>query len=191
MKRQSRQSQQADGGPMGLLAGLGLLNDPMQELGGFVNLLNELQKPQQVDQELAMRQQAQDNQASQFAQSLAQQQAGLDARQQGEAEQANQWFQEYTLRKQLAADNKIQEGEQMAAQKSNAERAGFMGLFGNLLDYQSRGNNVNFGAIKPQMEKYGLENLFTSAPKADDPLAGKIKTKEQELQLQKRRAKGL
>lgn len=176
---------------MGLLAGLGLLNDPMQELGGFVNLLNELQKPQQVEQELAMRQQAQDNQAMQFSQSLAQQQAGLDVRQQGEAEQANQWFQEYTLRKQLASENKLQEGEQMQMQKQNSERAGFLGLLGNLLDYKSRGNNVNLDSLQPELEKYGYQNLFGSAPAKTDPLAGKIRNQHEEILLQARRKQGL
>lgn len=159
------QQQQGDSGlqRLALLQQLGLMSDPMQELSGLVNLLNGLAQPDQFAQELALRQQGQDQQQQQFEQNFGLQQISLGQRTAQDQAQIDQWTQEFGLRKLLAQQEKELQLQQMLDAKAANEDHIAASIFGAIPQYAASGLNLNLAGLESRLSRGGLSGLFSSA----------------------------
>ena len=124
------QSQQDSIPNMDLLQQIGAFNDPMQEVGGLVQLANAMQAPDLADAELQLKQQAQANQVQQFGQSLGLQQQELALRGQGQTQSADQFVQSLAAQKQARDDAWLQHFASMDQQNQHQKLQGILSLIG-------------------------------------------------------------
>lgn len=142
------------------LAALGLDQNPLQDLQGLVQLIVAMQQPGQFNQELALRQQAQENQVSQFQgqQDLSRQ--GLEQQQQHEGILAQQWAQEYALKNDLAQQERALQVQQLAQQKSWQQDQLALSLLGLAPDAMARGVPMDMTKLQPAQDRLGVSGLL-------------------------------
>jgi hypothetical protein len=148
---------------------LGLIQDPMAQLSGLINLINASQQSGQFDQELALKQQGLglEEQRMMQQQSLAEQELAMRAS--GQQTDVDQFNQDFMLRKQLAEENRLMEIQRM--QQQDAYQKQMLGLeaLGLPARYAGSGIPINMEALKPSMQVNGLQGLFTQSAPANLP----------------------
>jgi len=151
---------------LGLLAGLGLDTDPLQQLSGLVALINQMQQPDQFDQEMQLRQNAQEQNQQQFE---AQQQlgyAGLHRQEANDTQAAAQWAQEYGLRGLLAQQEREMQMKQLQQQRELSNNAVAANILGLPAEYMRVGYQGNPLALIPADSPY---RGFFTAPQNQGP----------------------
>ncbi len=167
-----------------MIAQLGIFDrDPIQQLGGLVNLLHGLNEPQMQERELGLREASMQQQNDQFDQQLMIDEQRLAQSAQSEEQAANRWTQEFTMRKDLAAQARLAEERQFSYGQEEDKRRMNMGLLGLPYQFAQADQPFNIQALAPAFSALGIAGALTP-PQAATPQykgAGKLNIDQKSL----------
>ena len=141
---------------------LGFLQDPTSQAMGLTQLLNELDKPDQVQQEMALRTRGLDQSGEQFQQSLQVQKDGLHRQETQDTVQADQWLQQFLSQKALGeGDLKVRQDALANGQKDDQLKIA-LGLAGVVSQSAAASVPVNTDVAGAQISQLmpGLAGLY-------------------------------
>ncbi len=164
---------------MAMLEQLGINQDPIQQLGGLVQLLNAMEQPDQWQAEMDYRNEGQMMQQDQFDRSAQMQQQGLNQRAGSEEQQARQWLEEMAFKKQLSTVEQQRFLDQQKQEKAQTDQAGLLGFLNQIPDLMALQIPVDPQALQPRMEAQGLGGFLKAPPPSTNSRA---KTSEQAIQ---------
>lgn len=142
------------------LQSVGLVQDPLSQLSGLINLVNASQVPQMQTRELDLREQnmQMDNTNAIAQQDIAMQELAM--RKQAQMQNDAQFAQDLALRKALADQNLGMEYMQYQQQKAYQQQILGLQALGLPAQYSGSAYPVNTDALQPAMQATGLLGLF-------------------------------
>lgn len=151
---------------LAMLAQLGILDDPMQQVAGLVQLSNAIQQPQQFQQDLDLRRQAQEIGQRQFGMTFAQQgqyqQAGLDLKQKELTQQEQQAGRELMWKQTAEVDAINMRQKELDQMKLSSQVRSALELLGFLPNMAKAGQQMNPMAVSGyfnQINEPGLAGM--------------------------------
>lgn len=169
MARQRNQQNQLQG-QMAMLQQMGLLQDPLQELSGLVNLVNGLSQDDRQGEQLQLQKDELTQRQTQFSdgQGLARDQMALTEK--GQQGQEDRWLQEFQAQEKAREAERIYRAEQAKVGQTTQDRAYAMDLLG----LPARYINQSSGMMNPDVDPSALN---AAIPEGLAGLASFLKTK--------------